>query len=280
MSNKNDINTKITDWLETQGYPLEMLVALAFQKAGIRTSSSDYYIDPDSGESRETDATASALCAIDKNNFLDIQCQIECKLSKDKPWIAFVSEADSMVWTSNASVICSEKYAKFWSDQIQQKNFGEYRKKIALLNPSVTGYGITQAFSSGQDAPFKALMSVVKAALASVRQIDKSNSQAANGNVYRIVFPAIVIDSRLFECRIDTNEQIILNEVETTVVRWRGITPASIAPLVHVITKPALSQFVENFKIAVDTMYDFTHTCATKSIDNRDKSVTANGKIG
>ena len=49
---------KIRKWLETQGYPLEMRVAREFKSHGFRVLQSEYYTDPESGASRETDVIA------------------------------------------------------------------------------------------------------------------------------------------------------------------------------------------------------------------------------
>ena len=53
-----DLVQKIRNWLDTQGYPLEMKVARCFQKAGFRVSSSEYYLDPDERKPREIDVIA------------------------------------------------------------------------------------------------------------------------------------------------------------------------------------------------------------------------------
>jgi hypothetical protein len=39
----DELQNSVIKWLEGQGYPLEMSVALAFQKAGFNVGVSDYY---------------------------------------------------------------------------------------------------------------------------------------------------------------------------------------------------------------------------------------------
>lgn len=53
QSQDENLKERVSDWLEKQGYPLEMEVALAFQKEGFTVSLSDWYKDFNSGESRE-----------------------------------------------------------------------------------------------------------------------------------------------------------------------------------------------------------------------------------
>ena len=45
---------KILDWLNTQGYPLEMRVARAFQRQNFHVRQPVYYDDPDEKNSRES----------------------------------------------------------------------------------------------------------------------------------------------------------------------------------------------------------------------------------
>jgi len=91
MQNREpSIEEKLHTWLEAQGYPLEMRVAKAFQIAGARVIQSEYYTDPSTEESREIDVVADWQTRID-NLLVRVSFVIECKSSKDKPWILFVS---------------------------------------------------------------------------------------------------------------------------------------------------------------------------------------------
>lgn len=62
---KDDLPTSVADWMGKQGYPLEMRVAAAFLKAGLRIIQADYYEDPDTKTPREIDVLALADAAID-----------------------------------------------------------------------------------------------------------------------------------------------------------------------------------------------------------------------
>lgn len=46
MDEKPSIEKKLKDWLESQGYPLEILVGSSLQKVGFHTIQSEYYADP------------------------------------------------------------------------------------------------------------------------------------------------------------------------------------------------------------------------------------------
>ena len=83
MGDNNDLNKKIYDWLNKQGYPLEMEVAKSFQEAEFQVSQSEYYIDPESEDSREVDVVASASKSYFRK-VVKIKFIVECKVSKDK----------------------------------------------------------------------------------------------------------------------------------------------------------------------------------------------------
>ena len=112
MTSSLNIETKITEWLEKQGYPLEMLVAQAFQKEDFLVSLSDFYEDFETKSQREIDVTALRWSDFDKPVVLQVCCRIECKLARDKPWILFVSQAQPERFMP-FEVIASPNYKSF-----------------------------------------------------------------------------------------------------------------------------------------------------------------------
>jgi len=58
MTAKDDLKTKVEKWLNEQGYPLEMRVASVLQQGGFRVVQSEYFSDPETGDSRELDIVA------------------------------------------------------------------------------------------------------------------------------------------------------------------------------------------------------------------------------
>jgi hypothetical protein len=44
----------VKEWLEKQGFLLEMKTAAAFRQAGFEVRQCSHYVDPDSGKSRES----------------------------------------------------------------------------------------------------------------------------------------------------------------------------------------------------------------------------------
>lgn len=75
---ENDLKGKITAWLETQGYPLEMRVASALREVGFDVSQGEYYDDPETQTAREIDVVAVKG---DDYGLLEVSVVVECKKS-------------------------------------------------------------------------------------------------------------------------------------------------------------------------------------------------------
>src|SRR5687768_2918269 len=88
-----ELSNEVKKWLSKQRNPLEMEVARAFYAVGgLSVSISDIYKDFDTGEAREIDVTVCKFHRRIRELFLRVCCRIECKTSKDKPWVVFVSD--------------------------------------------------------------------------------------------------------------------------------------------------------------------------------------------
>jgi hypothetical protein len=77
---------KVREWLEKQGYSLEMEAASEFRKVGFEVTQSSYYIDPETAKPREIDVEAISGSSL---GFVDVRFFI-CK-SSDKPWVLLCS---------------------------------------------------------------------------------------------------------------------------------------------------------------------------------------------
>jgi hypothetical protein len=78
---------KVREWLDAQGFTLEMRTASAFRAAGFEVRQSSHYIDPETGKGREIDVVAADP---DVLGVVDITFVVECKSSK-KPWVLLCS---------------------------------------------------------------------------------------------------------------------------------------------------------------------------------------------
>lgn len=235
-ANQESLEHKIEDWLNKNGYPLEMQVAKAFRDNGFTVVQSDYYEDPKTDNYREIDVCASALTLLDdKPTLMQIQYVIECKLSRDKPWVLFASEFDKGKYSQMENIswrIASENARTMLAILAASQ---EIDNLTTLRIGDRIGYGITQAFKeSNSDITYKAAMGVVNACIAK-----KEKSRLT----FTVFFPAIVIDGLLFECFMDKDSAIVLTEVEKGTLVIRNEIGGLSGVAVSVMTKAALQEF-------------------------------------
>ncbi len=276
QNDEGHLKKRVSEWIQQQGYPLEMQVAGAFQKADFHVRLSDVYHDFDTGKSREIDVTAVRFSSLDEPASLQICWCIECKHSPEKPWVVFVSEAQRER-VLPFELICSDIYQTFLFEAMQQDTLRSELLGIDLLKAGPICHGIARAFAPEEDVPFKAAMSAAKSAFARVLRVDELNKQRGPGAPFFccLGFPLIVIDARLFECSLGPDETPILQEVFAGVVEWKGDHPLSSSALIYIVTKPVLGQFVDQVDSASRALIEFTHanmTLLTKRIPQGPKN--------
>src|SRR5690349_8577664 len=96
MSEETDLKSKVEKWINSEGLSLEYFTSLTFKKRGFRTFQSDF-VD-DNGTPREIDVLAYKDYWVGSSLFR-LSCILECKWSKDKPWVVFTGE-DSIIASS------------------------------------------------------------------------------------------------------------------------------------------------------------------------------------
>jgi hypothetical protein len=78
---------KVREWLEKQGFALEMQAASAFRAAGFDVKQSSYYTDAETQKPREIDVQAQLRSF---SGLVDVKFVVECK-SGSKPWVLLCS---------------------------------------------------------------------------------------------------------------------------------------------------------------------------------------------
>ncbi len=233
------LEEKLRDWLEKQGYPLEMQVAAAFQKQGFRVMQSEYYEDPESKGMREIDVVASRQQKVG-NYYVRLTFAIECKQSKEKPWVLFAGQQRLPGPARVVQRAASEGGTKLLFELYKNKELHQ----LSLLSlGELAAYGMTQAFTTGHDVTYTASTAVEKAAHSIAVSCDKHAMY--RGSFCEIVFPVIVVDGLLFKAALQEDGTIGLASVAagTLVSRNRfGGPPFSI---IRVIGQSEIESFAE-----------------------------------
>jgi len=192
---------KVREWLETQGFTLEMRTAAAFRAAGFHVRQSSIYVDADTGKSREID-----VLAIDPDNLgvLDIRFIVECKSTK-KPWVLLCSP-DTTVGYNRISAFAA--VSKKVRDVFINRLGGFLEKFSWLRKDGLIGYSVRQALSEADIAYAAA------ATLAGVCKNFVSGSDGKYASVLCFGFPVIVIDGPLIRCWLAESGEVQLEEVD------------------------------------------------------------------
>lgn len=185
------LTVKIREWLERSGYLLEMEVAQAFRDAEFVVYQGQYY--EDSQATREIDVIADEVRSTSAG-LLHIIFYVECKLSRDKPWIIFLGSRRSHYASKEVLV------------QGPSNPTGEALGRLIAAGPGVDilpiyqdlsqpGYGMVQGLrkADGFDASYVATMQVCKAARVFIK--------GARRNEAAIGIPVVVVDGPLYKAR-------------------------------------------------------------------------------
>ncbi len=255
LEGNKSLDLKLIEWLEKQGYPLEMTVAQAFQNSNYHVTMSSFYKDYETDQPREIDVTAQRMSSIDKPVALQFSCHIECKLAREKPWVIFVPEVQPDKFLP-FNTIASRVMRDYLYNSPRNPDAWRRINSLALFQVRHVGYGVTQAFTNGQDVPYQAVMGAIKAAVGRAIQLDNLPDAENRAKTFLcgICIPVIVIDGNLFECRVTADGQLGTTQIETGVIEWKSPNPTHSSPLVYIVTKPALTKFID---IVSTTAEDF-----------------------
>jgi len=245
----DDLNNRLMNWLEGQGYLFEMAVARHFQKAGFAVSLGDPYTDFDTHLEREIDVSAHRRSDPERRAVLTVTMRVECKSSRDKPWVVFHSGSEPNP-IFPFQFVCSSACRLFLVDAFKSDELRGHLSSSPLLNPPTTGYGLVQGFKDQQDVAHAAFFGSAKASVDLVSRYDAPEIVVPflDGPYNAgIAFPAILIDAPLFECFLSGEGEPSLETVDISWVAWRASNPIHGTAVVPIVTLSAIDQLVSLF---------------------------------
>ncbi|GHG91428.1 hypothetical protein GCM10012319_52260 [Comamonas sp. KCTC 72670] len=215
------IKTKVLEWLNTEGYPLEFKTARAFEGAGFHVRQGIHVRNELTGVVREIDVEADITLET-KTGLLRIIHPIECKWSNDKPWVSFTSKSARIGPGAciNQTMATPLGAAMLWclagNKTLQATSLFEA--------PSRPGFSGKQCFSKN-DLFYSAMQSITT----NTDTLLKSYDRPAHKNKYGfsdhvcIAFPCIVVEGELFEVFHPKNSNDLDAEpVNHIRIHWRG----------------------------------------------------------
>ena len=234
MADTYVLETKVLKWMKSTGFPLEMAAASAFRHASFEVRQSSTYVDPESGKGREID-----VVAIDPDwiGAVDIGFVLECK-SSARPWVVLRSDdafANYNRFWAFAPMTESARDALVGSDPLY--NYANLASMKYIKRPSDGGYGLRQALD-GADQAYAAAMGAVKACVHLVKERESLSYKPA-----AIYFPVIVVDTPIYECTLQANGELVLEEVSHSEFLFSAHIPERIGCWVRVVGKSDLPRY-------------------------------------
>lgn len=279
-NDNQELSTKVKNWVEEQGYSLEMRVAKRFQENGFAVSQFDHFIDQESHSVRPVDVVAT-LSKDFGNSRVAVKLFVECKYSaKDKPWVIVVT-SDKFDKYAFFSRTLKGKHPSSWAKidnlqgrltarLIQNIERGSGLEFFLIKNP---GYVVAEAFKTQGDHAYEAILQISKCVEAhdseaeetykktiqSWEQFDYQISSSQMGLFFSVAFPMVVINGRLFESYLADDNTIEASEIEsgTVLVPYRryetDIHNEIILSPVIVVTEKYLDHYVASVKKAFES---------------------------
>jgi len=204
---KKDLYKKILEQIDKTGFPLELRVSKFLRDNDYIVSNNLYYVDLDEGKGREIDIKAN------KNYlFEDKEMQyyvrnlffIECKKSKNKPWVIFTSQH------TNYNVDLFNLGCKgTLLDRSEIWHVPEIMAPLHKIHPFINverfGRSYFEAFTDRVSG--KAILDSI-ASSAKAAMIAKMGGSASHEIILHY-YPIVVFEGELFEAYLDENEMYV-----------------------------------------------------------------------
>jgi hypothetical protein len=298
MSDPENTVSKVKDWVEKQGYSLEMRVAKLFKESGFNVSQFDYYQDFETDKLREIDVSASVKKQIEGIE-IRINLFIECKYLK-KPWVVFTTPRSLNPYYYFVRILKNEFNLSEWKLQSNLQgrilarlllSIGrENMKKLSCFSiPKNAGYGITESFRTdlkAKDNAFIATMQVSKSIEAHdtqddfiyQRTIEGYEKQLYESSIHNhglklycsIAIPIIVVKGKLYECYLGTNDEVEVFEANSSVVLLspkkldENLLDKPIPIVIKILTEEAVEPYVRDTFKAINQI--LSHEDAIKEV--------------
>lgn len=246
MQETSDLLEKLNNWINTEGIPLEYYTSSVFIQNRFRVFQSDYV--EEKGATREVDVLAFKDYE-SKGSLIRICNVIECKWTKDKPWIVFTSPTAHI---ANSACIAQTLGSKVGSSLLWHiAGESELYNLSLFVSKKSSGFSGRQAFSKDNDLFYNMVQSIINKTFLSVKEYDTSSQDPFK--YIAIGFPIIVIDGLLFESHY-INDNIELSEVKFSKIHWRGSSNWKLHATVTIVTKDYLSTFVSTVAKEFDSV--------------------------
>lgn len=261
-----NLKDKIKQSLSKSGLPLEYYTYTEYRKNKFSGFQGDF-ID-DGGLLREIDVLARVKFPHPKSE-LWINNVVECKWSKDKPWIVYTSTIKKSAAASVAQTIGNEiGQALMWLAAGDTS-----LEKLELFHPNRRfGFSGNRLEENGSDKRNQIYEAVQSLVTKSVRTSEKYKSLNYGPEPYKFIsvsFPTIVVDGQIFESFYDENSDAVeIEEVSHSVLHWRGSNDWQLGGVrIDIVTKSHLREYCMNLRQEFDVLGSVLQSCLDRYIN-------------
>jgi hypothetical protein len=283
MSEDQKLEVKILDWLSKEGYPLEFAVANIFRQNRFAAFQGRYVRDSKSNNPREVDVVAQMDQRL-RNGFLRVSYFIECKWTKEKPWIIFT---DSSSRISPGACIAQSVSTKL-ADAILHylTNDNRIQQLSIFRTPERPGFNGRQAFSSQSDIVYSSLQSIVSASFSEINEYQLHHTKPTDSLSFGVLIkPIIIIEGKLFESFYNSESNSVeICEQSMIRLHWKGSDAWKFHSTIDIITIDALTNYLPQLyietKVLLDSMnsvYELIQQSITsKNVSDLEKLISKN----
>lgn len=285
--NDKSLQAKVNEWIAGEGYPLEFYTANIFRKNNFRVLQGFHVSDIKSGTPREVDVLAEATAPIGRP-FARVCHVVECKWSRDKPWVIFTSPGSRISPAACiAQTIGSDAgQAILWALAGDK----ETQNLDAFNTPVTPGFNGRQAFNKGNDTFYNAMQSVTSATCSLMQSYNEPNGNPyISAQTAVIGLPVVVVDGKLFETSYDVvSNQMSIKETNRVRIHWRGAELWPVITTIDVVSIDGLEDFVNTREDEMSLLLDKMTGCLKqiiaclkeKSLEPLDIPRAARGIVG
>jgi len=228
------LNEKVADWIDGQGYPLELKVAEAVRASNGWWDHGRVYTDLESGKVREIDVMA-VFRTTDERRGATLQLIIECKHTRDKPWVIFTT--DDHVLSAQGYVSALPHTERVRARLRQASEMSETQRVSALAAPEREGFRLVKAMTPAQDTAYQATGTLVGAG----RSLAAHMSAASDAEI--VFVPVLVIDGPLFEAFLAPGAERLTVQPASTATLVQPMGNGDRMPI-KVVTFEALTDYL------------------------------------
>lgn len=252
----DELSGKVHEWLSREGYPLEYYAAHVFRSAGFDVRQGAFAPN-EGGPTREIDVLSSISRSEPKTPLVRAYNVIECKWSKEKPWVVFTAQ------TSRKS--SSAQIAQTIGSELAQAGMylsagDKVLQGLELFqSPREPGFAGRQALGRESDVFYNTLRSVSGAATKTASRYSAYRGKGKAPKSAVVAFPVVLIDGLLFDAFYDDKDDCLsVRRSEHSRIFWRGEGTFSIS--IDVVTKEGLAGFArrraDEMRVLVEHLFE------------------------